>query len=263
MSEILSVKNLIITDKISQKILINNISFALKECSTLGIVGESGSGKTMICKAIMGLCEENLNISGKIEFNGENLLSLNQITLNKIRGKKISLITQNALTALDPLYTIKDQFYESLNLKDKKVALKLTLFWLDKMGLNATKTAAAYPHELSGGQLQRAIIALALAQDPDIIIADEPTSALDTINAKEILNIFKFIKNDCKKSLIFVSHDLGAVAFLSDEILLMQHSNLVEFGTKDKFFSSPKSQSAKNLINTHKELFSRFNQCFA
>ena len=183
---ILELKNVVVNDPRSNEVIVHGSSFIVRKNTCLSIVGESGSGKSMTTKAILGLTNPWLKISGTAKYKGKNLIGLKQSELRKIRGKNICMIPQDAMTSFDPLYTIGYQmietFVENLGIS-KEESKKLAIESLDKMLINnPEEVIKKYPHQLSGGMLQRCMIAIAIAMKPDIIIADEPTTALDSIN---------------------------------------------------------------------------------
>lgn len=236
---ILELKNVVVNDPRSNEVIVHGSSFIVRKNTCLSIVGESGSGKSMTTKAILGLTNPWLKISGTAKYKGKNLIGLKQSELRKIRGKNICMIPQDAMTSFDPLYTIGYQmietFVENLGIS-KEESKKLAIESLDKMLINnPEEVIKKYPHQLSGGMLQRCMIAIAIAMKPDIIIADEPTTALDSINQREVVEEFKRLRDVTGTSLIFISHDLGVVQSLADDILVMKNGECVEYGTAKKY----------------------------
>ncbi|AXH14310.1 nickel import ATP-binding protein NikD [Malaciobacter mytili LMG 24559] len=249
----LVIKNLNITNK--KLLLLENINFELKKGEVLGIIGESGSGKSLLCKTILNLTPSNLNAKGNILLEKQEILN----SSCNIRGKKIAVILQEAINAFDPMYKIGAQILESLEEKNKKKAKEIALSWLEKMDIkDSKKVFESYPNELSGGQLQRVMIAIALAQDTPLIIADEPTSSLDVITQRKLLEIFKNLKN---KTLIFISHDLALVSKLANKILVIKKGKSIEYNQCETIFNNPQSEYTKHLIKTRKELSQRFLSC--
>ena len=265
MSVLLRVLDLCITDKRNQKTLVDHLSFELKEGKTLGIIGESGSGKSLSCKAIMGLNAPWLDVTGSIVFEKEELVGASSETLRRLRGKKIAMVLQDAINAFDPLSTIGSHMIESvLEFKSFHDAEQLSLYWLEKMGLKSPeKLMRAYPHELSGGMLQRVMIAIALSQETRLIIADEPTSALDVIHQRQIIELLKTIQTEEKKTLLFVSHDLGVISYLAEDVLVMKEGRSVECQKAERLFNAPSHEYTRYLIETRQILSERFEQCFA
>ena len=259
---ILELKNVVVNDPRSNEVIVHGSSFIVRKNTCLSIVGESGSGKSMTTKAILGLTKPWLKISGTAKYKGKNLIGLKQSELRKIRGKNICMIPQDAMTSFDPLYTIGYQmietFVENLGIS-KEESKKLAIESLDKMLINnPEEVIKKYPHQLSGGMLQRCMIAIAIAMKPDIIIADEPTTALDSINQREVVEEFKRLRDVTGTSLIFISHDLGVVQSLADDILVMKNGECVEYGTAKKIFENPQHEYTKYLIDTRVSLTESF-----
>ena len=259
---ILELKNVVVNDPRSNEVIVHGSSFIVRKNTCLSIVGESGSGKSMTTKAILGLTNPWLKISGTAKYKGKNLIGLKQSELRKIRGKNICMIPQDAMTSFDPLYTIGYQmietFVENLGIS-KEESKKLAIESLDKMLINnPEEVIKKYPHQLSGGMLQRCMIAIAIAMKPDIIIADEPTTALDSINQREVVEEFKRLRDVTGTSLIFISHDLGVVQSLADDILVMKNGECVEYGTAKKIFENPQHEYTKYLIDTRVSLTESF-----
>ena len=259
---ILELENVVVKDPRSNEVIVHGSSFVVSKNKCLSIVGESGSGKSMTTKAILGLTNPWLKISGTAKYKGKNLIGLKQSELRKIRGKNICMIPQDAMTSCDPLYTIGYQmietFVENLGIS-KEESKKLAIESLDKMLINnPEEVIKKYPHQLSGGMLQRCMIAIAIAMKPDIIIADEPTTALDSINQREVVEEFKRLRDVTGTSLIFISHDLGVVQSLADDILVMKNGECVEYGTAKKIFENPQHEYTKYLIDTRVSLTESF-----
>ena len=261
---LLVVENLCITDMRTKTVLVNDVSFELSLGEVMGIIGESGSGKSLTCKTLLGLNPTYFCTQGSVRFEGEELVGMDEKRLRTIRGRKIAMVFQDAMNAFDPIARIGDQMVESLiermRTQDAKV---LALEWLAKMGLEVPERIwKAYAHELSGGMLQRVMIALCLAQETDIIIADELTSALDAIHQRQIIEFFASLKDE-KRSLIVVSHDLAIVSYLADTVLVMKEGRRVEFNRAHELFTNPKHDYTRYLIQTRQMLSYRFSQCFA
>ena len=230
----------------------------MEENTCLGILGESGSGKSMTCKSILGILKENLEANGEIIFDGRNLLTLKKEESRDIRGKEICMILQNPMTSFDPLYTIGNQlletFLEHLNI-NRDEAYKLAVESLEKMRLkDIEEVLKKYPHELSGGMLQRIMIAVAIALKPKLIIADEPTTAIDSLNQKDIL------KKELNVSLLFVTHDLGVLTNLADDLIVMQNGEIVEKGTTKEIMTNAKHEHTRFLIGTRRALMEKFKK---
>lgn len=244
--------------------LINNISFEVEPHSCLGIVGESGSGKTIACKSILGLTSPWLEVTGDAQFDGINLLIAKGERVRHIRGKRICMVLQDSMTAFNPLYTMGSQMVEVLCEKreyQKKTAQEESIKALCRMHIHEPENVLKkYAHQLSGGMLQRCMIALAMALEPDIIIADEPTTALDSINQLEVIRNFKLLQGITGMALIFISHDLGVVQQLAQHLLVMQRGEQVEYGSAEQIFTSPQHEYTRHLVNTRRALTRSFRQ---
>ncbi len=261
---LLEVKNLSVEDVKTNEVIVSNVNFKLNPNTCLGIVGESGSGKSMTARAILGLTNPWLKVTGSVEFDNIYLLKAKGDTIRKVRGKRICMILQDAMSAFDPLYTIGYQMIETLcentNIS-KKEAERFSVDALEKMCINEPKQVIKkYPHQLSGGMLQRCMIALAMSMKPDIIIADEPTTALDSINQREVVEEFKRLKEITGTAIIFISHDLGVVQHLAQDILVMKDGKSVEYGNANEVFKNPKHEYTKYLIDTRLELTDSFRK---
>lgn len=271
-SSLLEVNKLTVTLDNGNKLL-DDVSFTINRHSCLGIVGESGSGKSLTCKAIIGLLEPYFNVSGQILFkpqqakltlaNNGDLLQQNKQTLKQIRGNVISIILQHPMSAFDPLYCIGKQVVETLQAHqdiNKKQAMTKALEMIENIGLNNPQEIyRKYPHQLSGGMLQRIMIGLALMLEPELIIADEPTTALDSISQFHILKMFTEIKQNSKTTVIFISHDLGVIHHIADDIIVMNKGKIVESGSREQIFYHPQHDYTRYLINTRKQLLNKFN----
>lgn len=254
METLLNIKNLNLGFEIEDKFYpaIKDFNFTLNQGEMHAIIGESGSGKTMSVMSIIRLLPKNAKItSGEILFNGENLLELKENKLSKIRGNKIALIPQDPMTSLNPLYNIENQMVEAIIRHkncSKDEAIKIALKSLIDVNIDEPeKKLKAYPYELSGGIKQRVIIAIALALDPDIIIADEPTTALDVTVQAQILNLLMEIKEK-NKSIILISHDLGVVNKYADRISIMYTGRIIEQADTKTLFKNPKHPYTRALI---------------
>jgi len=212
---------------------VNGVSFSVDRGKTLGIVGESGSGKSVTVSTIMKLVPApGKIISGKIIFKDKDLLKLNEREMLKIRGNEISMIFQDPMTALNPVFTIGEQIMESIILHqklDKKAAQKKAAETLELVGVpDAELRLKSYPHEFSGGMRQRAMIAMALACEPALLIADEPTTALDVTVQAQVLDLINELKHIMNTSIIFITHDLGGISEISDRVMVMYAGKVVE-----------------------------------
>ena len=254
--EILKVKDLSVNFKVEDRVIpaVDRVSFSLSKGETLGLVGESGCGKSVTALSIMRLLQTPPAqiVNGEILFRGENLLSKNDEEMRKIRGKEISMIFQEPMTSLNPVFTIGQQLSEVFiyqqNLS-KKEALNKAIGMLRMVNIPLPeRVVKQYPHQLSGGMRQRVMIAMALACEPEIIIADEPTTALDVTVEAQILELINELKSRINSSIIFISHDLGIVAEVADKVAVMYSGRIVEYGEVDSIFNEPKHPYTKGLL---------------
>ena len=234
---------------------LNDVSIHLKEGEVLGIVGESGSGKSVTAYSLMGLtAHPGKLIGGTLQFNGHEIEEMGEKEMRKIRGKEISIIFQDPMTSLNPVYTIGNQITEGIRLhtdKDKKQAYARAKELLELVGINEPeKRLKQYPHELSGGMRQRVMIAIALACEPKLLIADEPTTALDVTIQAQILELMMELKDKLGMAIIMITHDLGVVASMCDRIAVMYAGRIVEYGTTDDIFYRPHHMYTKGLIRS-------------
>ena len=233
---------------------VKGISFKIPKGKTIGLVGESGSGKSVTSLSVMRLLPEPpANIpSGKIEYFGENLLTKSDEEMRRIRGNKISMIFQEPMTSLNPLFTIGDQVAEVLMLHkkmNKQEAIDKTIDLFDQVGIpDPAGRVHSYPHELSGGQRQRVMIAMAIACEPQLLIADEPTTALDVTIQKQILELLADLQKKYGMSVLFITHDLGVIADIADEVVVMYRGNIVEQGATENIFKNPQHPYTKGLL---------------
>ena len=234
---------------------LNGVSFSMDEGEVLGIVGESGSGKSVTAYSIMGLTAyPGKLIGGTIRFNGHEIEKMTDKDFRKIKGNEVSIIFQDPMTSLNPVYTIGNQITEVIRLhtdKDKKQAYERAKELLELVGINEpTKRLKQYPHELSGGMRQRVMIAIALACEPKLLIADEPTTALDVTIQAQILDLMQDLRKKLGMSIIMITHDLGVVASMCEKIAVMYAGHIVEYGTADEIFYEPKHEYTKGLIKS-------------
>jgi len=234
---------------------VNGISFNLDKGKVLGIVGESGSGKSVTAYSIMRILVEPGRIkSGQILFNGEDIVKYNKHQMRQFRGKRVSIIFQDPMTSLNPTYTIGNQLREAILLhtdRTKEQANERALEMLQLVGVNdPQKRLNQYPHELSGGMRQRVMIAMALACEPDILIADEPTTALDVTIQAQILELMKDLQKKLGMAIIMITHDLGVIADMCDEIIVMYAGRICERGTADEIFYNPRHEYTKGLLRS-------------
>ncbi len=233
--------------------LLKNVSFEIREGEIFALVGESGSGKSLTSLAIMRLLPESIDVaSGDIFLKGNSLFSLTEAAMQKVRGKSIAMIFQEPMSALNPVMTIGEQVAEviRLHLGLKKEAIRATVISLfEEVALKAPEERYNwYPHQLSGGQKQRVMIAMALACEPDLLIADEPTTALDVTIQAQVLALLKEIREKRKLSILFITHDMGVVAQMADRIAVMKEGELLETAPRNSFFATPKHPYTQQLL---------------
>ncbi|MET9321633.1 ABC transporter ATP-binding protein [Streptomyces sp. NPDC003038] len=239
---------------------VDGLSFTLEKGKTLGIVGESGSGKSVTSLGIMGLHRvgqygrQRARISGEIWLDGKELLSSPEEEVRKLRGREIAMIFQDPLSAMHPYFTVGKQIAEAYrvhNKVDKKAARKRAVDLLDRVGIpEPHKRVDSYPHEFSGGMRQRAMIAMALVNNPELLIADEPTTALDVTVQAQILDLIRDLQKEFGSAVIMITHDLGVVAEMADELLVMYGGRCVERGTAEKVFYEPRHPYTWGLLGS-------------
>ena len=234
---------------------VNGVSFYLDHGKVLGIVGESGSGKSVTAYSIMQILEKTGKIvSGSIKFDGQELVGAGEKVMKTIRGNKISIIFQDPMTSLNPTYTIGKQLMEAIMLhtpRNKKQAKERAIEMLRLVNINEPeKRMNQYPFEFSGGMRQRIMIAMALACEPDILIADEPTTALDVTIQAQILELMQSLQKELGMAIIMITHDLGVVAQMCDEVIVMYAGSICEQGTADEIFYNPKHEYTKGLMRS-------------
>ncbi|RBP85231.1 ABC transporter ATP-binding protein [Marinomonas rhizomae] len=231
---------------------VNDLNFTLAQGETLGIVGESGSGKSQTAFALMGLLAGNGVIEGEARFNEQNILTLNEKAMNRIRSKEIAMIFQDPMTSLNPYMKVGKQLMEVLILHkgmSKAEAFEASVKMLDAVKMpEARKRMNMYPHEFSGGMRQRVMIAMALLCQPKLLIADEPTTALDVTVQAQILTLLNELKDDFNTSIIMITHDLGVVAGLCDKVLVMYAGQTMEYGTAEDVFYRPTHPYTQGLL---------------
>jgi oligopeptide transport system ATP-binding protein len=234
---------------------VNGVSFNLDRHKVLGIVGESGSGKSVTAYSIMQiLASTGKIVSGSIKLDGQELVGAGERVMKTVRGNKISIIFQDPMTSLNPTYTIGHQLMEAIVLhtdRNKKQAYDRAVEMLRLVNINEPeKRMQQYPHEFSGGMRQRIMIAMALACEPDILIADEPTTALDVTIQAQILELMKSLQQELGMAIIMITHDLGVVAQLCDEVIVMYAGSICEQGTADEIFYNPRHEYTKGLMRS-------------
>ncbi|MDE1549279.1 ABC transporter ATP-binding protein [Jeotgalibaca caeni] len=232
---------------------VNGVSFSLEEGKTLGIVGESGSGKSQTAMSILKLFQNNQYVAeGSITFEGQDMLSFSKKELLKVRGNDISMIFQEPMTSLNPVFTVKHQLMEVLKIHqkmDNRAALERAYELLEAVKIpNPDRVAKQYPHQLSGGMSQRVMIAMALACNPKLLIADEPTTALDVIIQAEILRLMNELKEKFNTSILFITHDLGVISKMADDVIVMYGGKVVESGPIEDIFKNAHHPYTKRLI---------------
>ena len=244
---------------------VDDLSVEIQEGKTLGIVGESGSGKSVTSLSVMKLLSHTAQIeSGSISFLGRDLVRLPEPEMRRIRGKEISMIFQEPMTSLNPVFTVGFQVMEALTLHQgisKKEARKRTIQLFDEVGIpEPDQRVDSYPHEMSGGQKQRVMIAMALSCNPKLLIADEPTTALDVTIQAQILDILRELRDRRGMSILFITHDLGVVAEIADDVAVMFRGKLVEYGSVFEIFSTPKHPYTRGLLSCRPRLDSKFKR---
>ncbi len=261
--KIIQVENLVTKFKSSGKVVtaINGVDFSVERGKVLGIVGESGCGKSVTSLSIMGLLEEKKSeVSGKILYKGDNLLEFNDVQMQKIHGNRISMIFQEPMTALNPIFTIGFQLKEVLflhkGIKKKKEARELSVQMLEMVGIpRPDKVLDEYPHQLSGGMRQRVMIAMSLLCNPELLIADEPTTALDVTIQAQVLELIIKLKEKYNMGILFITHDLGVIAEMADEVMVMYAGRIVEQAPVGEIFENPLHPYTRGLLSSRAVLF--------
>jgi peptide/nickel transport system ATP-binding protein len=234
---------------------VDGLTFSLDRGKTLGIVGESGSGKSVTSLSIMGLHKAGTaKISGEVLLDGQDLISSSREEVRLLRGKRMAMIFQDPLSAMHPYYTVGSQIIEAYRVHNKvtkSVARKHAIEMLDRVGIpQPDKRVDAYPHQFSGGMRQRAMIAMALSCDPDLLIADEPTTALDVTVQAQILDLIRDLQREFNSAVIIITHDLGVVAELADDIQVMYAGRAIEYGTAEDIFDRPQHPYTWGLLGS-------------
>jgi peptide/nickel transport system ATP-binding protein len=234
---------------------VEGLSFSLERGRTLGIVGESGSGKSVTSLGILGLHNKrNARVSGEIVLDGTDIVAASPDTVRKMRGRKMAMIFQDPLSAMHPYYTVGTQIVEAYRVHNdvsKQVARKHAIEMLDRVGIpQAARRVDDYPHQFSGGMRQRAMIAMALSCDPELLIADEPTTALDVTVQAQILDLMRDLQREFNSALIIITHDLGVVAELADDVLVMYAGKGIEYGSANTIFEEPQHPYTWGLLGS-------------
>jgi peptide/nickel transport system ATP-binding protein len=234
---------------------VDGVSFSVEKGKTLGIVGESGCGKSVTCLTIMGLNNPRSTIStGEAVFEGENLIGMNSSKLRQLRGAKIAMIFQDPMTSLNPVKSIGWQLNEAVLLHQdvsKKEARERSIEALVEVGIpRAERRIDDYPHQFSGGMRQRVMIAMAMINDPELLIADEPTTALDVTTQAQILDLMRKLQEDYNTAIIMITHDLGVVAEIADDVVVMYAGHIVEEGSVDRIYAAPRHPYTWGLLGS-------------
>ena len=245
-----------------KKRIVDHVEFEVYPGECLGILGESGSGKSMSLKAVLGLLDKNFQVSGQAVFDDKNLIGAPGEELRKLRGNQIGMVLQNPMTCFDPLYRIGSQMAETFAMhtdwngeKIRSVSLEV----LDQMRIHdGAEVLEKYPHQLSGGMLQRIMIGIAMALSPEILIADEPTTAIDAITQYEILEEFERIKREKKTAMIFITHDLGAISKVADRIMVMNSGRIVDQGDFHHILHHAKDPYTRLLVEKRMAVMDRY-----
>lgn len=242
--------------------IVKDVSFSVNAGQCLGILGESGSGKSMSCKAVLRLLDKNFEVDGEMTLLGENLREKSNEAVRKMRGSKITMVMQNPMNCFDPLYRIGDQmaetFAEHTNWDGKRIREE-SLAVLELMRIrNPDEVLRKYPHQLSGGMLQRVMIGLAVKLEPDLIVCDEPTTAIDSISRYAVMQEFLRIKKSTGAAMIFISHDLGVLSMIADQLVVMHRGRIVERGTVEDVFKNATDAYTRELIDRHTSVMNAF-----
>lgn len=266
MNTVLETKNLqvYLTERKEEKQLVKNVSFSVGQGECLGILGESGSGKSMTVKAILGLLDRNFRISGQALFEGKDLLMECKESLRRVRGNQISMILQNPMTCFDPLFRIESQMRETFEVHtdwDRETIWKNSLKILEQMKIQEPEEVLKkYPHQLSGGMLQRIMIGIAMLLQPKLLIADEPTTAIDSVTQYEVLEEFLRIRREVGTAMIFISHDLGAISKVADRILVMNQGKIVDQGNFSHILHEASDEYTRLLVEKRMAVMKKYRE---
>lgn len=239
--------------------LVQNLELDLTPGKVLGLVGESGSGKTVTCMALLQLLNpKSMTVEGSIQLHGQELNGLKQKEMRRVLGKEIGFIMQNPMNAFTPVYTIGNQFVETIRTHTaltKKQAIDLAVSSLESMNLKEpAKIMKMYPFQLSGGMLQRVMIAISMCLRPSVVIADEPTTALDVTNQLQVLRELDRLRTECGTSILLISHDLGVISELADDVAVMRNGRIIEKADVFQLFDHPKHEYTKKLLQARPAL---------
>jgi oligopeptide/dipeptide ABC transporter ATP-binding protein len=234
---------------------VRGVDYTLRSGEVLGIVGESGSGKSVTSLAVMGLLPGNARVTGSVKYRGQELLGQNDRSMSRVRGKGVSMIFQDPMTSLDPVYKVGVQIEETLRIHDKSLSSKAAegraVELLELVGIpNAVERVNSYPHEFSGGMRQRVVIAIAMANQPEVIIADEPTTALDVTVQAQILEVLQTALSETGAAMVMITHDLGVVAGIADRVLVMYAGRPVEIGSVEDIYYEPRMPYTLGLLGS-------------
>ncbi|AMR00858.1 MULTISPECIES: ABC transporter ATP-binding protein [Bacillus cereus group] len=247
---------------------VNHVSFVVREGETVCVVGESGCGKSVTALSIMGLIAESGSVvGGDILYEGKSLLGMKEKELRSLRGNDIAMIFQEPMTSLNPVFTVGEQIVETLReheLLSKNEAYKKAIELIRKVGIaRADEIVHSYPHELSGGMLQRIMIAVALSCNPKLLIADEPTTALDVTIQAQILDLLRQVKEEFKTSILLITHDLGVVAEMADYVVVMYGGKVIEEAPVLEIFQNPKHPYTKGLLKSKPVMGKRIDKLYS
>lgn len=264
MIPVLQVKDLtvILKTKKTERVIVDRVSFSVEPGKCLGVLGESGSGKSMTVKAILGLLDDRFVITGSAIYHGKELLGRSKEELRRLRGQEITMVLQNPMTCFDPLCRIGDQLAEtyaahsgisSAAIRERSIEMLRSMRIHDP-----EEVLEKYPHQLSGGMLQRIMIGLAMSVRPSLLIADEPTTAIDAITQFSIMQEFKAIKDKHGTAMVFVSHDLGAVSCVADSVLVMNHGKTADSGSFKDILDHAQDPYTQLLIEKRRAIMTRY-----
>lgn len=264
MKPVLSVRDLHVDFHYKKRVqpIIQGVSFDVYPGSCLGILGESGSGKSMSLKAVMGLLDKNFSVTGEAFYRDGDLLKQGKEQLRNIRGRQICMILQNPMTCFDPLYRIDYQMAETygehFNMGKEEI-YKKSVQVLESMQIRSPEEVLKkYPHQLSGGMLQRIMIGLSMSMEPDILVADEPTTAIDAITQFEIMKEFVRIKKESKTAMVFISHDLGVISQIADQVLVMNRGKVADRGTFHEIMEHAKDPYTRLLVEKKRAVMTSY-----